>query len=84
MVSYSLPNRKPSNRLSFSDAVLVWKRLIEGELNSRIASEFDVNQGRISEIRTEKRFPGSKAVALEELGLQALPPHAHPYQRELF
>jgi hypothetical protein len=36
-------------------AALIKKRLKEGVLQQRIASEFDVNAGRVSEINTGKR-----------------------------
>lgn len=55
--------RKPSRRLSFDDAVAIWRRLVAGEFQNRIAADFDVNPGRISEIKTEKSFPGSRMAA---------------------
>lgn len=53
----------PSRKLTFADAVEVWKRAWTGELQSRIAAFFDVNQGRISEILNGKKFPGSEDAA---------------------
>jgi hypothetical protein len=49
-------NRKPSNRLTANDAMIIKKRLKNGEMQSRIAADFDVNIGRISEINTGKKF----------------------------
>ena len=49
--------RKPSRKLTESDAMIIILRLQNGELQHRIAGDFDVNAGRISEINTGKRFP---------------------------
>jgi hypothetical protein len=51
--------RKPSYRLTFNDAVEVWRRYWAGEIQSRIAAFFDVNQGRISEVVNGELHPGS-------------------------
>ncbi len=48
--------RKPSRKLTAFDAAIIKKRLRLGELQSRIAADFDVNGGRISEINTGLRF----------------------------
>lgn len=56
-------SRKPSYRLTFSDAVEVWRRYWAGEYQNRIAAFFDVNQGRISEVVNEQLHPGSKDAA---------------------
>ncbi len=48
--------RRPSRRLTPHDAAIIKMRIRKGELFSRIAADFDVNQGRISEINTGKRF----------------------------
>jgi hypothetical protein len=61
------PPRKRSHRLSEEDAVTIWHRHWEGELNSRIAATLDVNQGRISEVLTRQRFPGSENEARRRL-----------------
>jgi hypothetical protein len=55
--------RRPSRRLTFDDAVAIWHRLLSGELQSRIAAEYDVNQGRVAEIKKGRMFPDSFAVA---------------------
>ena len=46
-----------SRKLTAQEAADIKKRLAQGELQSRIASAYDVNQGRISEINTGKLFP---------------------------
>lgn len=48
-----------SYTLTFDDAVKIHKRIWAGELQSRIAADFDVNGGRISEVNTGKLHPGS-------------------------
>lgn len=48
---------RPSRRLTLEDAIQVWILLWDGWLQSRIAAHFDVNSGRISEVKTGKRFP---------------------------
>lgn len=46
-------------RLTIEDAKEVWRRYRAGEFQHEIAAFFRVNQGRISEIITGKRHPGS-------------------------
>ena len=58
-----LESRRPSRRLTFEDAVAIWHRLLSGELQSRIAAEYDVNQGRVADIKMGRMFPGSFDVA---------------------
>lgn len=50
-------------RLTFEDAILIWRVHWNGELQSRIAARFDVNQGRISEVLSGKLHSGSEAAA---------------------
>lgn len=57
----------PSHTLTFEDAVQVHLMLMKGELQSRIAALFDTNGGRISEVNTGKRHPGSKDEAIRRL-----------------
>ncbi|MGU3398546.1 hypothetical protein ACLBWS_02170 [Brucellaceae bacterium D45D] len=57
----------PEYRLTFEDAVQVQMMLMKGEIQSRIAAKFDTNGGRISEVNTGKRHPGSKDEALHRL-----------------
>jgi len=53
--------RKPSRKLTFKQAVEIQKRLKRGEFQNRIAADYDVNPGRISEIKKGKLHPGSAA-----------------------
>lgn len=48
-------SRRPSRTLTSEQVTLVKRLLLAGELQHRIAAQFDVNQGRISEISTGKR-----------------------------
>lgn len=57
-------SRKPGRKITFEDAVQIWLRLFDGAFNHTIAAEFETNQGRISEVRTGQRQPGSREVAL--------------------
>jgi hypothetical protein len=57
-------NGKPSNALTFDDAVEIWLRSWSGEFQNRIASSFDVNPGRVNEILKQRRFVGSRDAAL--------------------
>ena len=49
-------HRRPSRRLTSADAAIIKKRLRQGEFQNRIAADFDVNPGRISEIKSGQRF----------------------------
>ena len=55
--------RQPSYRLTFTDAVEVWRRYWAGEYQNRIAAFFDVNQGRVNEVIKGTRHPGSETAA---------------------
>lgn len=59
---------KTTPKLSFEDAVEVWKRYWAGEYQHRIAAYFDVNAGRISEILKRKRHIGSEKAAANQRG----------------
>lgn len=48
--------RRPSRQLTPTEVGLIKKRIRKGEFLNRIAADFDVNPGRISEIKTGKRF----------------------------
>jgi hypothetical protein len=39
-----------------SDVPIIKKRIREGDFLNRIAADYDVNPGRISEIKSGKRF----------------------------
>lgn len=60
-----LENRRASRRLTRSDAIQIHKLLRQGVLQSRIAAKYDVNGGRISEINTGKKFPGTRNLSFE-------------------
>lgn len=48
---------RPSRRLTKEDSRIIKQMLADGWLQSRIAAHFDVNVGRVSEIKTGKTFP---------------------------
>jgi hypothetical protein len=48
--------RKPSYRIKPSDVPIIKKRIREGDFINRIAADFDVNPGRISEIKSGRRY----------------------------
>lgn len=48
--------RKPSYRIQPSDVPFIKKRIREGEFQNRIAADYDVNPGRISEIKKGRKF----------------------------
>ena len=53
----------PSNRLSYQDAIEVWRRYRAGEFQNRIAAVFDVNPGRVNEVLKGHKHPGSESAA---------------------
>ncbi len=48
--------RKPSRVLTEDDVAIIKRRLSRHEFQHRIAADFDVNPGRISEIKTGKAW----------------------------
>lgn len=56
--------RKPSHKLTFEEAVQIQLRLMNGEFYSRIAPDYDVNQGRIADVKFNRIHPDSYAEAL--------------------
>jgi predicted XRE-type DNA-binding protein len=56
-------HQQPPGRLDFKKAVSVWKMRRAGWVQHRIAATLDVNQGRISEVLSGKRFAGSREAA---------------------
>lgn len=56
--------RRPCRKLTFEEAVQIQIRIMNGEFYSRIMLDYDVNQGRISEVKTGKLHPGSYEEAL--------------------
>jgi len=57
-------NRKPSRRLTFDDAVQIWKRATKGEFQNRIAADFDCNPARVNEVLRGRAHKGSREAAL--------------------
>ena len=54
----------PSYRLTFDDAVAIWKRHWGGEFQNRIAADYDVNPGRVNEVLKEQTHVGSRQAAM--------------------
>jgi hypothetical protein len=48
--------RKPSYHIESGDVPFIKKRIRQGEFLNRIAADYDVNPGRISEIKTGVKF----------------------------
>jgi hypothetical protein len=63
--------KMPAHVLTFDEAVRVWLMHWDGIIQSRIAAHFDTNQGRISEVLSEGRHPGSRNEALKLRGRAA-------------
>ena len=57
-------HQKPSQKLTFDDAINVWLRHWNGEFQNRIAADFDVNPGRVNEVLKERKHLGSKTAAM--------------------
>jgi hypothetical protein len=49
-------NSMASKKLNETDAAVIKRRLQQSEFQHDVAAEFGVNQGRISEIKSGKRF----------------------------
>ena len=56
-------HRKPSYRIKPSDVPIIKKRIQRGDFLNRIAADYDVNPGRISEIKSGKTFREIPAAA---------------------
>lgn len=48
--------REPSYRIRPTDVPFIKKRIREGEFLNRIAADYDVNPGRIAEIKNGQKF----------------------------
>lgn len=48
--------RRPSRPIDPRDVPVIKKRILAGEFLNRIAADYDVNPGRISEIKTGRVF----------------------------
>lgn len=57
MAPTSKPYRRPSPKITAPMVPNIKKRILSGEFLNRIAADYDVNPGRISEIKTGKLFP---------------------------
>ncbi len=53
-------SKATSRHLTLSDAIEILKRRSAGEAQHKIAADYEVNQGRISEILSGKRFPAAR------------------------
>jgi hypothetical protein len=61
-------HRAPSHHLTFEEAVDVHMRLAAREIYSRIAARYDVNQGRIADVKFGRLHPGSYEEAQRRMG----------------
>ena len=52
-----------SQHLKLGDAIEIWRRRLVGEAQHKIAAAYEVNQGRIFEIFSGKRFSAAKRLA---------------------
>ena len=59
----SKDNNPPSYKLTFEDAIQIWRRYRAGEYQNRIAASFDVNPGRVNEVLKERIHVRSKQAA---------------------
>lgn len=57
--------KRISPPLTLEDAIEIWRRHWLGEAQHVIAAAFRVNQGRISEVLSGKRFPEAQGLALK-------------------
>jgi hypothetical protein len=48
--------REPSYRIKPTDVPIIKKRIVMGDFLNRIAADYDVNPGRISEIKKGHKF----------------------------
>lgn len=56
-------NNPSTYKLTFEDAIQVWRRYRSGEYQHRIAASFDVNPGRVNEVLKERIHIGSRKAA---------------------
>ena len=63
MEKQAMARQKPSYKLTFGDAVNVWRRFWNREFQHRIAASYDVNPGRVSDVLKERIHKGSRAAA---------------------
>ena len=48
---------------TFDEAVDVWLRYWNGQVQSEIAADYRINAGRVNEVLKEKKHVGSKQIA---------------------
>lgn len=53
-------------KLTHEQVSIIKSRIARGEYRHRIAADYDINQGRISEIATGKRFSSIPAAGSED------------------
>lgn len=59
-----METRRPAAyRLTFNDAVIVWKKHWAGEYQHNIAALFGVNPGRVNDVLKYRKHVGSERVA---------------------
>lgn len=56
----TIKTNEPSYQLTFEDAVEVHTMLWDGWIQSRVAAKYDVNIGRVSEVKNGLLHPGSE------------------------
>jgi hypothetical protein len=54
-----------SRKLTLENAVEIWRRRWLGESQHSLAAAFSVNPARIAEVLSGRKFPESKALALQ-------------------
>lgn len=52
-----------SRSVRLEDAIEIWRRRNQGEAQHVIAANLNINQGRVSEVLTGKRFPEAKGLS---------------------
>ena len=57
------PVPRKRRKIDLPLAIEICRRIQSGEYNHDIAADYGLNQGRISEIRTGKRFPEAWEIA---------------------
>lgn len=70
-MAMTTPPDSPSYTLTFDDAVEIHRMLWEGWFQNRIAAHFDVNPGRISQVKHGTLHAGSYDVARQRFGGRA-------------
>ena len=58
-------------RLTFDDAVNIWRRYWHGDFQHHIAGSYGVNPGRVNDVLKERVHYGSKSTAAAKLNSAA-------------